>query len=79
MVSTPSTVPNEDFHNGIDDIVSTDHDVPRLSPTTTSTIQGDLNASDFQEKMLEVYGPTNTSHVSVNTNLDPILDDPTVL
>jgi hypothetical protein len=83
MASTPSTVPNEDFHDGIDDIVSTDLDVPlptRVNPTTTSTIQGDPNVSDFQEKMIEVYGPTITSQISVDTNLDPtILDDPTVL
>ena len=82
MTSTSSTVQQEDFHDGIQDIVSTDCDasiLPRTGPTTMCSSNSDPTVSDFQERMIEVYGPAISSHVTIDANSDPNLDDSTVL
>ena len=81
MASTPTTELHEEFHDGIDDVVSTDCDNSLhagIGSTTTYTTNGDPDISTFEERLVEVYGPTISSQSTDDSNLDLTIDDPTV-
>jgi hypothetical protein len=83
LTSDSATVQHGEFHDGINDIVSSDCGddslLARAGLTVTSAINDDPNVSEFAERMIEVYGPTISSQAITNTNLDQGLDDSTVL